>query len=307
VARAVAPREERTALGIGLMAAAVLFFTCIDTSAKWLVQAGLPVLQVVFARYAGNLVFALVLFLPREGPSAFRSNDPPRQLLRSAFLLGGTVFNFLALSYLPITVTTTIFFAGPVVVTLLAIPLLGERVGLHRLIAVLLGFSGVLVVMQPWGAEFHPAMFFSLGALVSGSLYFVMTRMLAGVESNATSQLWSSGLATLALAPFALPLWIWPGAGVDLAVLVLIGIFGGTGHVFAVTAHRYADASILAPVIYIQLVLAALAGIVVFATWPTVWTLAGGLIIVAAGLYIWHRERRRETPHAAQEAPGRRK
>jgi drug/metabolite transporter (DMT)-like permease len=303
VARAVAPREERTALGIGLMALAVTFFTCIDTSAKWLVGAGLPALQVVFARYAGHFLVALVVFLPREGLSAFRSNDPGRQVLRSAFLLGSTMLNFLALGYLPITVTTTISFAGPIVVTLLAIPLLGEKVGLHRLVAVLVGFVGVLVVMQPWGAEFHPAMFLSLGTLTVASLYFVMTRMLAGVESNATSQIWSSGLATLCLAPFALPLWVWPERGVDVAVLVMIGVFGATAHGFAVMAHRLADASILAPVIYIQIILAAVVGIVVFATWPTVWTLAGGLIIVGAGLYIWHRERRRGQLHAAPGAP----
>ena len=80
---------------------------------------------------------------------------------------------------------------------------------------------------------------------------------------------------------------------------MLIGLFGGTGHILATAAHRMADASILAPVIYIQIFLAALAGIVFFDTWPTVWTLGGGLIIVLAGVYIWHRERQKRRAGAA--------
>ena len=279
-------------MGLAAMGLAVCFFTMIDTSAKWLVLAGLPALQVVFARYAMHFVLALVVFVPREGVQSFRSHAPKRQFLRSLFLFGSTILNFTALKYLPITVTTTIMFAGPIVVTLLAIPLLGEKVGIHRIVAVCVGFFGVLFVMQPWGADFHPAMLLNIGALCVASMYFVMTRMLAGIESNATSQLWSSGLATVCLMPFALSVWVWPTEVATWVFFGLIGIFGGVGHILAVAAHRRADASILAPVIYIQIVLASVAGIVFFNTWPTVWTLGGGAIIIAAGIYIWHRERR---------------
>ena len=288
----VAGREEKTALGVAVMALAVVFFTLIDTSAKWLILAGLPALQVVFARYAGHFAVSLLMFLPREGLSGFRSASPGRQFLRTLFLATSTLLNFLALKYLPITVTTTIMFAGPIAITLLAIPLLGERVGLHRLAAVLAGFAGVLVVMQPWGAEFHPAMLLSLLALTAAALYFVLTRMLAGVERNSTSQLWSSGAPALCLVPFVLPLWVWPETPAGYAVLALIGVFGAFGHNAVTYAHRLADASILAPVIYIQLLLVAVAGVLVFDTWPTVWTLGGGLIIIASGVYIWHRERK---------------
>ncbi|WP_425100155.1 DMT family transporter [Tropicibacter sp. S64] len=296
------PIEDRTGAGLSLMALAVVFFTCIDSSAKWLILGGLPALQVVFVRYFGHFLVAVALYGTREGREAFVSNAPGKQLLRSLFLLGSTVFNFSALQYLPITVTTTIMFAGPIVVTLLAIPILGEKVGLRRIIAVCTGFVGVLVVMQPWGVEFHPAMFLNLAALCMASLYFVMTRLLAGVEGNAAQQIWASGIAAVALVPFVLTGWVWP-EGVDWIAFGLIGIFGASGHIAATTAHRLADASILAPVIYIQLFLAALAGIALFDTWPTLWTLAGGTIIIASGLYIWQRERavrgrvRRPIPH----------
>ena len=285
------PREDRTAAGVLTMALAVVFFTCIDTSAKWLIGGGLPVLQVVFARYCGHLIVALAIYLPQEGLSVFRSNRPGLQFLRSCFLLGSTGLNFWALSFLPITVTTTIMFAGPIVVTLLAIPILGERVGLRRILAVCTGFLGVLVVMQPWGAEFHPAMFLNLGALCMASMYFIMTRLLAGIEGNSTQQVWASAVAATALLPFALTLWVWPEGGGQWLIFCLVGVFGALGHICTVIAHRRADASILAPVIYIQVFLAALAGIAVFDTWPTVWTLGGGAIIIGAGLYIWQRER----------------
>jgi drug/metabolite transporter (DMT)-like permease len=288
--QAVAPREERIVLGLGSMALAVMLFTMIDTSAKWLVLAGLSAMQVAFLRYAIHFLLAIVVFVPREGLSAFRSHSPKLQILRSASLFIGTCLNFMALKYLPITVTTTIMFAGPIVVTLLAIPVLGEKVGRHRITAVCVGFLGVIVVMQPWGTGFHPAMLLNLGALVGASIYFLMTRKLAGIENNSTAQLWASGLATFCLAPFAFSQWVWPTAAADWVFFVMIGIFGGTAHILATSAHRLADASILAPVIYIQIFSAAFAGIVFFNTYPTVWTLGGGLIIISAGVYIWYRE-----------------
>jgi drug/metabolite transporter (DMT)-like permease len=273
------------------MALAVVFFTCIDTSAKWLILAGLPAIQVVFARYAGHLLYALIVFLPQEGLDALRSRSPRLQFLRSTFLMGSTVLNFMALSYLPITVTTTIAFAMPIAVTLLAIPILGETVGLRRIIAVCVGFSGVIVVTQPWSTLWHPAMLLSVTSMVIASLYFIMTRKLAGVETAATQQVWASAFATVILAPFVIKGWVWPQGVQAWAVFAAIGFFGFTGHVCATAAHRWADASILSPLIYTQIFLAAAAGIMVFDTWPTVWTLGGGAIIVASGIYIWSRER----------------
>lgn len=273
------------------MALGVAMFTGIDTSAKWLVGAGLPVLQVVLVRYGGHLLLALAVGLAQEGRSVFRSAAPRLQALRALMLIGSTVSNFFALSYLPLTVTTTILFAGPMLVTLLAIPMLGEMVGPHRIGAVVVGFLGVLVVMQPWGAAFHWAMLGPLVAVVASSFYYILTRKLAGVDSNATGQIWLSGVATLALAPFGLAVWGWPDQGAVWVMMVVIGLFGALGHMCVISAHRLADASVLAPVNYIQLVLAAVASFLVFGTWPTVWTLAGGMVIAASGLYIWHRER----------------
>lgn len=290
--KGVQPKEDRTAAGVAMMAVAVALFTCIDTSAKWLILFGLPALQVVFARYAGHLFYALAFYLPQEGLSALRSHSPRLQFLRSICLMGSTILNFMALSYLPITVTTTIQFAMPIVVTLLAIPMLGETVGIRRIIAVCIGFSGVLFVTQPWGTQWHPAMLLSIAGLFVAAIYFVLTRMLADRESNATQQIWSSGVATAVLLPFVIKGWVWPEGLQSWMVFCAIGFFGASGHIFATTAHRWADASILSPLFYLQILFAAIAGILVFDTWPTIYTLGGGAIIIASGLYIWARERK---------------
>lgn len=286
------PREDLPARGVLMMSLAVLLFTCIDTSAKWLILSGLPTFQVIFARYAGHFLTAMVVFVPSEGPAVFRTRRPALQLLRSAALLASTAFNFLALKYLPLTLTTAILFAGPIVVSLLSIPILGEKIGIRRFAAIIVGFAGVLIVIQPWSADFEPAMLLSLGGLLCASLYFVLTRMIAGVESNSTSQLWASGVATLAILPFALGVWAWPATTSGWIVLGLIGVFGATSHILATAAHRYADASLLAPVVYAQVLYATLASWVVFATAPGFWTVVGAPVIVASGLYIGQRERR---------------
>lgn len=287
----VLPREDRTSAGVILMICAVAVFIFVDTSAKWLFLAGMSPIQAAFSRYAGHFFYALVVFWPQEGRALFQTDRPLLQTGRSIALVLSTVLNFFALSHLPITVTTTIQFLMPIVITLLAIPILGEKVGLRRFIAVCVGFCGVLVVTQPWGAEWHPAMFYSFGAVASAAVYFVMTRLLAGLASNASLQIWSSGLPTLVLLPFAIAYWVWPQGWLDWTVFLLIGFFGFFSHFLATLAHRFAEAALLSPMIYCQILFAAIAGILVFDTWPTIYTLFGGIIIIASGLYIWLRER----------------
>ncbi|WP_299753330.1 DMT family transporter [uncultured Boseongicola sp.] len=288
---AASPREDRPTAAVLIMASAIFLFTLIDTSAKWLILAGLPAMQVVFSRYVGAFLTTLIFFIPRRGLGEFRSNRPWIQVLRALTLLGSTVFNFLALRYLPITLTIAMFFAMPIVVTLLSIPILGERVGLRRFLAVLTGFIGVLVIVQPWGAQFHWAVFLSIGALFSASTYFVLTRLLAGIDNNSTSQLWTNGLATLALAPIALQNAVWPENTLNMLVFLFIGFLGGVGHILATLAFRFAQASVLAPVTYVQVIYATAAGYLVFNTLPTIWTAIGTAIIIASGVYIWQRER----------------
>lgn len=277
--------------GLLLMTGAVMLFAVQDTTAKFLLGSGLALLQVAFVRYLGHLLMTLAAVLPRRGVSGLRSIDPRLQLMRSLSLLGSTGFSFLGLSYLPLTTVTSVMFAGPVLTTLLAVPMLGERVSPMQFLAILVGFMGVLIVVAPWQADFHPAILFSLIACVCTSFYFIFSRKLAA-ESTAVHQVWSSGIATLCLAPFALMLWQQPQSWLIVGLMCLIGVAGGMSHSLVTLAHRIADASVLAPVVYLQLLFASIAGYLVFGQIPGLSTLIGAVVIMAGGVLLWLSGRR---------------
>ena len=276
-----------------LMVAAAALATGLSASAKWLLtEAALPALQVVTLRYAVHFLLALALFVPRQGPQVFRSKAPGRLLLRSGFLIAGTVLNFLALKSLPLTLTTVILFSGPILISFLAVPMLGEPWNSRRLVAILVGLLGVLIVVQPGRTDFDPAIFFSIGAVVAASLYYIMTRMLAGVDSNASIQLWSSGLAVFAFAPFSLATWTWPETALGVAVMIAMGLFGGLSHVASTQAHQMAPASTLAPFVYAQILTAVIVGALVFSEQPAPATILGCVVIILSGLFLWRMDRR---------------
>ena len=289
--RAARPRENRVGLAVVTLLAVFAMFTSMDTIAKWLVLAGLPALQVAFLRYAVHFGAILVTYVPGEGLGILRSNAPWTEVLRGVMLLASTAFNFAALAHLPLTLTTSIFFAAPLLIALLSVPVLGERVGPRRLAAIGTGFLGVLVITAPWEATFHWAMLYSLAALTGASVYFVLTRKIAGVDDNPTAQVYASGIATLALAPVALWLWVEPAGALDWGLALLLGSLGALGHSLLTRAYRWAEASVLAPLIYVQILYATAMSWVVFAAPPSARTLLGAAIIIGSGLYLWWRER----------------
>ena len=279
-------------LGFTLMFGAFFCFASMDTSAKWLVMAGIPSLQVAFVRYLVHFLWAVVLYLPVEGMHIVKSKRPGQQVLRALFLFGGTVLNFTGMKYLPLTITIAIFFATPLVVCLLSIPVLGEKVGLKRLSAVLMGFIGVLIIVEPWGHSFDFHVFFAIGAMLCASSYFVMTRKLAGIDNNSVSQIYSAGLATVVLLPVAINIWVWPDSTLNWFLLLFIGSFGMLGHSLLTRAHIYAEASVLAPTVYSQIIYITFFSWVIFDSPPDQNTVLGTCVIVASGFYIWYRERR---------------
>ena len=276
------------------MLGAFFCFSVMDTSAKWLVAAAIPALQVAWLRYFGHLLVVFAVYTPGQGLSILKSASPRLQSVRAMFLLVGTGFNFSALHYLPLTTTIAIFFVTPLTVCLLSIPVLGEKVGIKRLLAVLVGFCGVLVIVQPWSQNFDPHVFISIAAMLCISCYFVMSRMIAGLDSNATTQVYVAGLGTAVLAPLALYLWVWPDTLQAWILLVLLGALGMIGHSMLTRAHQYAEASVLAPTVYSQMIFIAILSWLVFNEPPDKQTLLGTSIIVGSGLFIWYRERQIE-------------
>lgn len=288
--RPVAPIENRALRGIALMLVALLGFTGIDTCAKWLVLAGLPTAEVVFVRYLGHLVLVIAIALP-SGERFLRTGNPGAVGVRGAFLLFSTVLNFAALGSLPLTTTAAIFFSSPLWVCLLSIPLLGEEVGPRRWAAMFVGFLGVLVVTRPWAGGMHAAMVFSIGAALCGALYSILTRMLAGRDSATTQQFYAALVATVGMAPLALPGWIWPSGVASWFAFLAIGVFGWGSHQVLIAAHRFAPASTLAPISYAQMIYMIASSWIIFAQPPDAWVLAGAAIVAASGIYIWLRER----------------
>ncbi len=284
------------------MLGAFLCFAVMDTSAKWLVSVALlPTLQVVFARYVIHFAWVLLLYFPRQGIAIARSGAPRLQLLRGLLLLSSTALNFTALKYLPLTITIAIFFAVPMVVCLLSIPILGERVGARRFAAVAVGFAGVLVIVQPWGESFDWHILISLGALATASGYFVVTRKAAGIDNNAVAQFYTAGTATLLLLPLIAGSWQWPDSGTQLLVMIILGSLGMLGHSLLTHAHRFAEASVLSPTVYSQILYITILSWLVFDTVPDSKTALGTLIIVISGLYIWWRERALQQASAIEE------
>ncbi len=292
VSAVIRPIEDRRSLALLLMLGAYVCFTCLDTSAKWLVTSGLPPWQVVFVRYGVHLVVVAAIFLPREGLGILSSNHKKLEIGRATALLGSTVFNFIAVGYLALTVTATIFFLMPVVVTILSVVFLGERVGWRRWAAIAVGFSGILIVTRPWGAEFHWAMLAAFCTVLCASVYQILTRQLAGKDTTQTQQLYAALVATVAIAPLAFLDWQWPIDTVGWVAFGLIGLFGWIGHQCLTVAHRYAPASFLAPFVYCQLIFMTISSVWVFGAPLDPWVFVGAAVVISSGIYIWIRERK---------------
>ena len=289
--REVAAAAARARLkGIGLMCAALACFACLDTLAKWLGTMMDP-MQVVWTRYCSALLMVLVIFNPLGNPSVLVTRRPWIQAIRSALLFGSTAFNFIALQYLQLDQTVSIMFATPFIVAILSGPFLGEWIGPRRWAAVIVGFLGVLVVTRPWAGTMHWAMLLTFAGACVYALYNLLTRMLAGHDSAATTSIYSVAFGALVATILVPMVWITPTSPGVIVGMVAIGALGAFGHWLLIVAHGYAPAGILAPFIYTQIVWMTALGWLVFAQVPAANTLAGAAIVIASGLYLLYRER----------------
>jgi drug/metabolite transporter (DMT)-like permease len=232
-----------------------------------------------------------VLLNPVSRPGVMTTRAPGLQAVRSLMLLLSTMLNFFALQFLQLAEAITIVFATPLLIALLSGPLLGEWPGPRRMIAIGVGFLGVLVVMRPGAEGLHPAAFLSMAGVVCYALYNLTTRKLAGVDSSETTMVYSGVAGVLLITPLMPWFWTTPTSPGIWAAMALMGACGAFGHWLVIGAHRRAPASVLAPFIYTQLIWMLILGWLVFGQWPDNWTLAGGSIVVASGLYLLYRER----------------
>jgi drug/metabolite transporter (DMT)-like permease len=225
---------------------------------------------------------------------ALQTGRPGLQLMRGAALLSSSLFFISGLRFLPIAEASATGFVAPLFVTALSIIFLGEKVGMRRWVATALGLVGVIIILRPGSGAFHPAAFFPIVSALAWACTLIMTRMMSGSERAVTTMTYSSitGVCILsALVPFV---WVAPSWH-DIMFGILIGVASTAGQWIVVLAFRYADASVLAPFSYTQLLWVSILGFLVFGEVPDIWTITGAAFIVASGLYTAHRERIRRS------------
>ena len=215
--------------GIALMCGATLFFTGIDTSAKYL-NYYMDTVQVVWARYLGAFLVGFIFFNPLTEPGLMNTKRPWLQLVRSALLLFSTILNIFALRYLQLDETMSILFATPLLVAVFSIPFLGERIGPRRWAAIVVGFIGVLIITRPGLGHMHPAAFLTVAGTFCFALYNISTRILSTTDSSGTTLFYSNlfGAVVMSMAvPFV---WTWPSGWFQIAIMVIMGACGAFGH-----------------------------------------------------------------------------
>lgn len=289
---------------IGLMCIAVALFSALDTSAKYLIlHAHLPMVQVVWARFLGQFVLMLGLLSAMPLSALIGTRKLKLELLRSLLMVSTTACNFIALQYLRLDQTVSVTFMAPLIVALLAGPFLGEWVGLRRLVAIFVGFLGVLIVVHPGFGSLHPAFLVSFTGMLVYAFFMILTRFLAAYDTPLTMLFFSILLGTFGLAPFALWQWVWPQSAQEWLLLSALGMFGGAGHYLFIHAYRLAPASSVAPFLYVQILTMVAFGFAVFGDVPDWWTLTGAAVIIASGVYLLHRERTLRAEVAPTDPP----
>ncbi len=283
--------HENRKLGILWMLATLLCFVTLDAIMKHLLES-YPLVQVTWARFFFATIIAIAVCGPDLGKLA-RSHVPGKQALRSVLLMSTTAMFNAGIRSTSLATATTIMFLSPILITLLSIPLLGEKVGIRRWSGILVGFLGAIIVVQPWESGFGGtgvSVLFLLAAALLNANYQIMTRVVRH-DDPLTTLLFTATAGALVTSLIVPWFWAWPTA-FDWLLLVASGLAGALGHLCLIRALRLAPASVVAPFSYSSLVWATLFGFIIWGDWPNLWTWTGAALIIGSGLYIFHRERR---------------
>ncbi|NOT72384.1 MAG: DMT family transporter [Hyphomicrobium sp.] len=275
-----------------LMCAAVTLFSCLDASAKYLVShSALPTAQVVWMRFAGQALLMAAILGPWTIPSLLRTNKLGLQIIRSFLMVACTACNFVAVQYLRLDQTVAMAFLAPLVVAALAGPLLGEWVGWRRMLAIVIGFAGILIVVRPGFTEVHWAFGIAFLSMLAYAFFMLVTRKLSAFDPPLVTLFYALLAGTVLGGPIAFMQWVWPASFVQWLQLLSLGAFGGLGHYLLILAYRLAPASSVSPFLYFQLMSMVGLGYVIFGDVPDRWSLAGAAVVIASGVYLVHRER----------------
>lgn len=287
-----APAPAAVLRGIACFVLAIVLFAVMDVMIKRM-TAGYGTFQIIFFRSLTALVPISILIARSGGVAALRTRRPLGHVVRALIGACATVSFFFSFRTLPLADVYTINFAAPLIMTALALPLLGERVGWRRWSAVVVGFGGVVVVLQPSGAAVSPVAFVCLAGTFFYALTLILIRRLSRTETSAAIVFYFTLTCVVVGAVGMIPDWVTPRSAADAAMLAGIGIVGGTAQILITNALRLAPAGTVAPFEYTALIWGVAFGWLFFGDLPTAPVVLGGMIVVTSGLYILYRETRR--------------
>ena len=275
--------------GIGLVIASTLFFSAGDVASK-ITGATIPPVEVTWFRYIVFLALAVPLSFANNGLRAFKTRRPAMHIVRAIGLCGASITFIFALRYMQPSEATAINFLSPLFITLLAVPFLGETLTLPRLLSALVGFLGVLLIVRPGSDTFQMAALYPVATAGSWAVAMIATRKITDDRPDVTMA-WTAVVGFTILSVLVPIDWRTPDFR-ELWIGLLAGVLSLIGQALVVIAYRKAEASLLAPFAYAQLIFAGGMGYIVFGVAPGPWTLIGGVIIAASGVYSAKRETR---------------
>lgn len=272
------------------MLAAMLVLPFLDVAAKFLGQQNMPVMESVWARFFLGTVLNMPFVLRNRTLRDLKTDMPVMHTTRAALVIASTAFFFLALYYLPIADTLAIFFVQPLVVTVLSPVILKEQVGLRRWIAVVIGFIGTLIIIRPGFQAINAGIVLALLSGTTSAIYIILTRRISGRTDPIVTMFHTNvagAIITTLLVGF---FWVTPTPG-QWGLLLVIAFVAFIGHYLVISAYHYAEASLLAPMAYAEMIMAVVCGWWFFGDLPDRWTFAGVGILIACAIYISYRER----------------
>jgi drug/metabolite transporter (DMT)-like permease len=282
-------RQSVASQGILFVMISVSFFSLMDAVAK---QLGLvmDVSQILWARYFGQLIIVLILCKTRTR-SLLNTSHLGLQVLRALTQLSAAACFFIALKNQGLAEATAVADLAPVFITITAALVLGEKIGLRRMIGVTVALMGAMIIIRPGSDVFTLTSLWPLGTAASLAVFSVITRHIGPTESPLTGLLYS-GIVCAVIMCVIVPFHWTPPTPMTALMMICVGAIGTMGQLMMIKAYAVAPASVVAPFTYAGLLTATLWGILFFDQWPDIWTCVGALVIVAAGLYVWHRETR---------------
>ena len=294
MATAAAPsRTSRPLLGVLFMCTACALFPIMNGLVKLLAATYQPQ-EIVWFRIVSHLVLIAAIFMPRMGFGLLRTHQIGTQFVSSVMMLMSTLFFFSAVKSIPVAEAISVTFVAPLAVVLLAWPMLGERVTPFRLAAVVVGFSGVLIVIRPGSAVFQWASLLLLCSALCYAIYQILIRRLAGIDHPATSVFYSVLLGAILMSIWLPFVWKTPVSLADWLLLCSLGVFGALGHYCVAKAMTYASANFVAPFNYTQMIGSVIVGYLMFAEVPDFYTWLGTAVIIAGGLMVGWQSRKRD-------------